>query len=274
LITNYAMLEYLLLRPKDSSFFDGEYATHWKFLVLDEAHIYSGANGIEMGMLIRRLKDRICNGKKGALQCIATSATLVKEEKDFGKVAEFATNLFGESFKWDAENENRQDIIKGKKIKTQILESETFNPSIQLYPILDKAIKENIAGSSLIEQCYEICKKHGVPQNILTEAKEQSDGDAKKFLCRLLSRDEKIVKLRDLLEEGPTKFESCVKQLFETDNSSDTHRQALIRLVNIAVWARPDKESLPHFIHNFHILPLFAISSGTATSSSSSSSSR
>lgn len=32
LITNYAMLEYLLLRPKDSSFFDGEYATHWKFL--------------------------------------------------------------------------------------------------------------------------------------------------------------------------------------------------------------------------------------------------
>jgi len=34
LITNYAMLEYLLLRPKDSPFFDGEYAKNWKFLVL------------------------------------------------------------------------------------------------------------------------------------------------------------------------------------------------------------------------------------------------
>ncbi|GAJ21651.1 unnamed protein product, partial [marine sediment metagenome] len=175
----------------------------WKFLVLDEAHIYSGANGIEMGMLIRRLKDRVCDGKKGFLQCIATSATLVKEDKDFGKVGEFATNLFGERFEWDAEDENRQDIIKGKKIKTQILENGTFKPSVQLYSMLDKAIRESPVGSLFLEQCYEICKKHGVPQNILTEAKEQSDGDAKKFLCQLLSRDEKIVKLRDLLEEGP-----------------------------------------------------------------------
>jgi len=253
LITNYAMLEYLLLRPKDSSFFDGEYATHWKFLVLDEAHIYSGANGIEMGMLIRRLKDRVCDGKKGFLQCIATSATLVEEEKDFGRVSEFAINLFGERFEWDAEDENRQDIIKGKKIKTQILENGTFKPSVQLYSILDDAIRRSVVGSLFLEQCYEICKRHGVPHKILTEAKEQSDGVVKKFLCRLLLRDEKIVKLRILLEEGPTKFENCVKQLFENDNSSDTHRQALISLVNIAVWARPDKESLPLLPARYHL---------------------
>ena len=253
LITNYAMLEYLLLRPKDSSFFDGEHAKHWKFLVLDEAHIYSGANGIEMGMLIRRLKDRVCDGKKGFLQCIATSATLVKEEKDFGKVAEFATNLFGERFEWNAEDGNRQDIIKGEKIKTQILESGTFKPSVQLYSILDKAIRGKPVESLLLEQCYEICKKNGVPQNILTEAKGQSDGDTKKFLYELLSRDEKLVKLKNLLEEGPTKFESCVNQLFENGNPSDTHRQALISLVNIAVWTRPDKESLPILPARYHL---------------------
>ncbi|NQS89306.1 DEAD/DEAH box helicase [Patescibacteria group bacterium] len=255
LITNYAMLEYLLLRPKDSSFFDGEHAKHWKFLVLDEAHVYNGANGIEMGMLIRRLKDRVCDGKKGVLQCIATSATLVKEEKDFGKVAEFATNLFGERFEWDAEDGNRQDIIKGEKekIKTQILESGTFTHSVRLYSILDNAIRENPVGRSFLEQCYEICNKNGVPQNILTGAKEQSNDDAKKFLYELLSRDEKIVKLRDLLEEGPSKFEDCAKQLFEVDNPSDTHRQALISLVNIAVWARPDKESLPLLPAHYHL---------------------
>ena len=55
LITNYAMLEYLLLRPKDTPFFDGEFAKFWKFLVLDEAHVYSGATGIEIALLIRRL---------------------------------------------------------------------------------------------------------------------------------------------------------------------------------------------------------------------------
>lgn len=54
LLTNYAMLEYLLLRPKDSVFFDGEHARFWKFLVLDEVHTYDGAKGIETAMLIDR----------------------------------------------------------------------------------------------------------------------------------------------------------------------------------------------------------------------------
>ncbi len=35
LLTNFAMLEYLLLRPADSPFFDGEHARRWRFVVLD-----------------------------------------------------------------------------------------------------------------------------------------------------------------------------------------------------------------------------------------------
>jgi ATP-dependent helicase YprA (DUF1998 family) len=132
LITNYAMLEYLLLRPQDSPFFDGEYAKYWKFLVLDEAHIYNGAAGIEMAMLIRRLKDRVCENMEGDLQCIATSATLVKEEDDFGKVAEFATKLFGEKFEWDPLDGNRQDIIKGERVESQIEKPEISCP-LSLY---------------------------------------------------------------------------------------------------------------------------------------------
>ena len=54
LVTNYAMLEYLLLRPEDTSFFDGPYARNWRYLVLDEVHTYNGANGVEIGMLLRR----------------------------------------------------------------------------------------------------------------------------------------------------------------------------------------------------------------------------
>jgi ATP-dependent helicase YprA (DUF1998 family) len=40
LLTNYAMLEYLLLRPADSPLFDGPNAGRWRFIVLDEAHVY------------------------------------------------------------------------------------------------------------------------------------------------------------------------------------------------------------------------------------------
>jgi len=253
LITNYAMLEYLLLRPKDSSFFDGEYAKYWKFLILDEAHTYSGANGIEMGMLIRRLKDRVCDGKKGVLQCIATSATLVKEEKDFGKVAEFASNLFGERFEWDTENEDRQDVIKGERIKIQSIEEDTFQFPLQVYPLLDETIRSNVENSSILEQCYGICAKHEVPQNILSEAKEQSGGDAKKFLYQVLSRDEKIIGLRRLLEREPIQFEACVKQFVESDSPSNEDYQSIVSLVNIAVWARPDKESLPLLPARYHL---------------------
>ena len=58
LLTNYAMLEYLLLRPKDCEFFDGDTGTHWRFIVIDEAHVYDGHPALNR-LLLRRLKDRV-----------------------------------------------------------------------------------------------------------------------------------------------------------------------------------------------------------------------
>ncbi len=101
LLTNYSMLEYLLIRPDDSPLFDGDRGTHWQFIVLDEAHQYRGAKGMEMGMLIRRLKQRLRDGgRKETFRCIATSATISsgEDEKDRQAVAQFAKSLFGEPF--------------------------------------------------------------------------------------------------------------------------------------------------------------------------------
>ena len=97
LLTNYAMLEYLLMRPEDCEFFDDETGRHWRFVVLDEAHIYDGAIGIELAMLLRRLKDRVVDGQEGRLRCIATSATLGGGIKDNPSAMAFAKNLFGET---------------------------------------------------------------------------------------------------------------------------------------------------------------------------------
>jgi ATP-dependent helicase YprA (DUF1998 family) len=77
LITNYAMLEYLLLRPEDSPIFD---TSRLRFLCLDEAHTYTGAQGIEVSMLLRRLKQRL-GKRRGEIQCIATSATLTEDDR-------------------------------------------------------------------------------------------------------------------------------------------------------------------------------------------------
>ena len=101
LLTNYSMLEYLLIRPDDSPLFDGGRGVHWQFIVLDEAHQYRGAKGMEMGMLIRRLKQRLRDGgRQGPFRCIATSATITSSQGDADRrgVAEFASELFGEPF--------------------------------------------------------------------------------------------------------------------------------------------------------------------------------
>jgi DEAD/DEAH box helicase/Domain of unknown function (DUF1998)/Helicase conserved C-terminal domain len=94
LLTNYAMLEYLLLRPQDMDLFEipGADPT-WRFVVVDEAHVYDGATGAEVGFLLRRLRERVAVA--GTLQCIATSATV---GDDAGAAAKFASDLFGEAF--------------------------------------------------------------------------------------------------------------------------------------------------------------------------------
>jgi hypothetical protein len=78
LVTNYAMLERLLLQPQDNSLF----GAHWKHIVLDEAHCYSGALGTEIAWLIRRLRRRVeaAGTPAGSLRYLATSATLISDE--------------------------------------------------------------------------------------------------------------------------------------------------------------------------------------------------
>ena len=101
LLTNYSMLEYLLLRPEDSPLFDGDRGRYWQFIVLDEAHQYRGAKGMEMSMLMRRLKQRLrAGGRRQPFRCIATSATISSRAgaEDKCAVAEFAAELFGEPF--------------------------------------------------------------------------------------------------------------------------------------------------------------------------------
>ena len=114
LLTNYSMLEYLLIRPDDSPLFDAGKGQHWQFIVLDEAHQYKGAKGMEMGMLIRRLKQRLREGGRAdSFRCIATSATMTSttDSEDQAIVADFAAELFGERFSPDGVIFGKQQTV-------------------------------------------------------------------------------------------------------------------------------------------------------------------
>ena len=116
LFTNYAMLEHLLLRPRDAVLFSH---ADFRFVVLDEAHVYTGATGIETSMLLRRLRARISSTKE--TQFILTSATLGSDSSADADIVTFAQNLCGVAF-------NKQSIIRAER------ESYTPNSIIKEYP--------------------------------------------------------------------------------------------------------------------------------------------
>ena len=167
LLTNYSMLEYLLIRPDDSPLFDNGRAVRWKFVVLDEAHQYRGARGMEMGMLVRRLKQRLRDGgRQEPFRCIATSATMSSRQTEQDKLAtaDFAKELFGESF-------SASDIIFGKP------KPETVNRPPQRYHAFLRALE----GAFLVHRDG----KDAVVLNRKTEGEEGADTKPLEIaLCR------------------------------------------------------------------------------------------
>lgn len=94
LLTNYVMLELMLARHHEQVFVDQNYA-RIKFLVFDELHTYTGRQGADVALLIRRLAERTGNQD---LILIGTSATLATEGDRFHRkevVAQVASNFFG-----------------------------------------------------------------------------------------------------------------------------------------------------------------------------------
>jgi DEAD/DEAH box helicase domain-containing protein len=75
LLTNYKMLDFLLMRPTDAELWKDNGPDTLKFLVLDEIHTYDGAQGTDVACLIRRLKARV-DVKPGNICFVGTSATL------------------------------------------------------------------------------------------------------------------------------------------------------------------------------------------------------
>lgn len=113
LITNYSMLELMLLRPRESSIWES--TKKWlkssddsKLLfVIDEAHMYRGAFGGEVSLLIRRLLIKL-GIPRNKVQFILTTASMPANSED--KIQTFANRLTS------ADDNNRFEHITGKQL--------------------------------------------------------------------------------------------------------------------------------------------------------------
>lgn len=101
LLTNYRMLDLLLLRPKDQPLWRYNKPGTLRYLVLDELHTYDGAQGTDVACLIRRLMARL--GGQDAVCPVGTSATVASDAGDAKeKLLTFASAVFDQPFAEDA----------------------------------------------------------------------------------------------------------------------------------------------------------------------------
>jgi ATP-dependent helicase YprA (DUF1998 family)/Zn-finger nucleic acid-binding protein len=113
LLTNYKMLDQLLLRYEDRTLWQ-QSAASLQYLVLDEFHTYDGAQGTDVAMLLRRLgltlKSHLPDGALTAAELarplgrvtpVATSATL-GDQSDPAAMIGFARTVFGDDFDADS----------------------------------------------------------------------------------------------------------------------------------------------------------------------------
>ncbi|MEO3777967.1 DEAD/DEAH box helicase [Micromonospora sp. B11E3] len=219
LLTNYAMLEYLLLRPLDMDLFEGEHAGHWQFIVVDEAHVYDGARGAELAMLLRRLVDRVNADRP--VQCIATSATV---GGDMRAVADFAAALFPAPFEFDAHDETRQDVVTADRV--------ALPSGPEWGPLPAAAYGELLHAADPARAVLDRAREHGHVTDDPAEA---------------LAHEQRVRRLKALLAHEPVPLPQAATALF-----ADGDQSALAALVALANSVH-DRDGSPVLSARYHL---------------------
>lgn len=195
LLTNYAMLEYLLLRPKDSSLFDGPSARSWRFIVADEAHTYDGAHGVEVANLISKLRQRVDPDR--AIQTIGTTATIGENKNE---IQAFAKSFFGNDF--EISETDSPDLIEPIRLELPRPKWGPIGPREWVEIEASAATLADLAGLGELSE-FELCQ---------TETG--------------------VTELRSFLMEGPAQFNEAAERVFP-DSTSEEARAGLLAMLNV-----------------------------------------
>ncbi|MFA1626880.1 DEAD/DEAH box helicase [Rhizobium mongolense] len=236
LVTNYAMLEHLLLLPRNSPLFAN---SNIQFLVLDEVHSYAGAQAIEVAFLLRKLKTRL-GIKPGQIRCIGTSASLDEERLD--ELVDFAESLFGEPFG------NPEDaVIRGRRLRHPGFEKASAH--IRLEPrqwafVCDMIQDFNGQPDQTVEMWNRMCAEH--------DCFKVDGADVHSALFELALSLTAVRDLALILSQGLDKFERIASRLFP-NAEADLREKALRGVVALGVLAKRDHAEFPLLPARYHL---------------------
>lgn len=240
LLTNFAMLEYLLLRPDDSRFFDGDTGRHWRIIVLDEIHVYNGAKGSELAMLLRRVRERVNSSRRGALTCIGTSATLGRGNEDRQRVVGFVSTVFDETFEWDDADANRQDLVEPQRE-----ELATSTGSWAASADLIRTVREDVrTGTS--PEC--------IAAHFPAAAQVACSTEVGRALFDGFAHEQHLALLQRELGKGCRSVGSLASLVFQEVDDEGKQIEALVALVELCVGAQPSSNNAPLLPARYHFL--------------------
>jgi len=99
LLTNYKMLDFLLMRPRDQGLWQFNEPGVLRYLVVDELHTFDGAQGTDLACLLRRLRYRLA--PEGDIACVGTSDTIGGAEAA-DALRDYAQRVFATAFDTDS----------------------------------------------------------------------------------------------------------------------------------------------------------------------------
>ncbi len=227
LLTNFAMLEYLLLRPQDSELFRDH---RLGFVILDEAHSYAGAQGVEIALLMRRLKEYLLL-KESDLQFLLTSATIGGASSS-PEILKFAADLTGQQFA-------EEDLLRGETVTT-------FDSALADFPTHDQ-LRNIIKSNEDFEKWTASFQDAALLHKLLTDAGLEpgplSERQPSRLLYDVFSKSELLERLHFLCQRQASSFSQICNTLDLPDEEL-VHR-GLSWLFAIGSTARRDSESAP-----------------------------
>ncbi|WP_449221262.1 DEAD/DEAH box helicase [Tistrella mobilis] len=247
LVTNYAMLEHILLLPRNRALLTG---ADLRWLVLDEIHTYTGAQAIEVAFLLRKLKARL-GIPRGRIRCVGTSASLDPSRRD--DLARFAEDLFGEPF---PSGDGAVIVAERRRHAALTDDRETVFFSaddwIEAGKVLLQLRRQGCLSSDnvgyLTENWNEAVRDAGLDALQLDEGRPFGDG----LIDRLAGMDA-IRRVAEALKSRTRPFDDLAKRIFPKD-TAETAEAALTALISLGVLARPSTPgAFPLLPARFHL---------------------
>ena len=244
LITNYAMLEHLLLLPRNAPLFAHD---SLECVVLDEIHTYTGAQATEVAYLLRKLKNRL--GLTRRLQVFGTSASLPEGEDNDRQILTFAKDLFGEPV---------DRIIRGRRIPHHGLTRPTpdeFSLDLTIWCAIGRALESVTAELEPgPEHWQEALADQGIADRIPgLPADQQRLGPA---LEAVFSHNREIRTTSAILSDGGVlAFAEAAERVFAdaADGNVDDRTAALSAVIHLGMLARAHEDAFPLLPARYHL---------------------